>query len=118
MAEAGQPILGERRVGSYTITVDFRLKAGAHEAFRRAIDANARASFRDEPGCRRFDVLEPKGDSERILLYEIYDDRAAFDAHVRSAHFAAFQAEVADLVSEKSVIEYDLVCEASAEQAC
>lgn len=104
-------------MGVYSIIVEFRLKPGAHAAFRRAMDANARASFHDEPGCRRFDVLEPKGESDRILLYEIYDDRAAFDAHVRSAHFAAFQAEAADLVSEKSVTEYDLVCEASAERA-
>lgn len=101
----------------YTIIVEFRLKPGALAAFRRAMVANARASVRDEPGCRRFDVLEPKGESDRILLYEIYADRAAFDAHVRSAHFAAFQVEVADLVSEKWVVEYDLVCEASAEQA-
>ena len=35
----------------------------------------------DEPGCRRFDVVEPQGEPDRVLLYEIYDDEAAFDAH-------------------------------------
>ena len=43
---------------------------------------------RDEPGCRRFDVVEPPGEADRILLYEIYDDRAAFEAHLKTPHFA------------------------------
>ena len=75
------------------------------------MDENARASIRDEPGCRRFDVLEPAGEPDRIFLYEIYDDRAAFDAHVRSPHFQKFQAECGDLVAGKNVVEYELVCE-------
>jgi quinol monooxygenase YgiN len=96
------------------ITVSFRLKPGSREVFRRHMDANARASARDEPGCRRFDVLEPAGDPDSIFLYEIYDDRAAFQEHVRSAHFAEFQAVTADLVAEKVVVEYDLVCQGGA----
>ena len=79
------------------------------------MDENARASVREEPGCRRFDVLQPHGEEDLVFLYEIYDDRAAFDEHVRSAHFAAFQAATADLVTEKKVIEYELVCEGGAD---
>jgi autoinducer 2-degrading protein len=95
----------------YAIIVDFRLKPGAAGAFRRLIDENARASVREEPGCRRFDVLAPKGEPDRIVLYEIYDDRAAFEAHLKTAHFASFNAESAPLVAEKSVMEYALVCQ-------
>lgn len=102
---------------AYAIIVDFRLKPGAREPFRGLIDENARHSVRDEPGCRRFDVLEPAGEADRILLYEIYDDRAAFDAHVRSPHYARFQAAGEALVSAKSVVEYDLVCEGSGNRA-
>ena len=73
-------------MSGFVIIVDFRLKPGARGEFRRLIDANARASAQTEPGCRRFDVVEPAGEADRILLYEIYDDRAAFDAHRRPAH--------------------------------
>lgn len=100
--------------GHYAITVDFRLKPGAGPAFRALIDDNARSSCRDEPGCRRFDVLEPKGEADRILLYEIYDDRAAFDAHVKTPHFAVFDKASAPLVIEKRVAEFAVVCEGSA----
>ena len=101
-------------MSAFVILVDFKLRPGAQPAFRRLIDANARASTHDEPGCRRFDVLEPKGEPDRILLYEIYDDRAAFEAHKNTPHYAAFDAQSAPLVAAKSAMEYDLVCEGTA----
>jgi autoinducer 2-degrading protein len=104
-------------VQNFVVIVDFRVRPGALAAFRRLIDENACSSAQTEPGCRRFDVLVPSGETDRVVLYEIYDDRAAFAAHVASAHFAKFQAESGELVSTKSVFEYDLVCEGSAERA-
>jgi autoinducer 2-degrading protein len=101
-------------MSGYVILVDFRVRSGQRPAFRRLIDDNARESCRTEPGCRRFDVLEPDGEPDRVLLYEIYDDRAAFEAHTRTAHFARFDAASAALVAEKSVTECVLVCEGSA----
>jgi quinol monooxygenase YgiN len=98
----------------FVVMVDFRLKPGARAGFRRLIDANARDSAKTEPGCRRFDVLEPAGEADRILLYEIYDDRAAFDAHARSAHYLSFDKASSDLVTRKVVTICDLVCEGSA----
>ncbi|HEX6121344.1 MAG TPA: putative quinol monooxygenase [Dongiaceae bacterium] len=97
----------------FAILVDFRLNPGAKGAFRRLIDENARASCRDEPGCRRFDVLEVPPESDRIVLYEIYKNRAAFDAHIKTRHFARFNEESASLVAAKTVTEFDLVCEGS-----
>jgi autoinducer 2-degrading protein len=101
-------------MSAYVILVDFRIKPGARDAFRRLIDANARESCRDEPGCRRFDVLELPNDTDRILLYEIYDDRAAFEAHVMSPHFARFDKQSAPFVADKQVTVCNLVCEGSA----
>lgn len=95
------------------IIVDFRLKPGSRSAFRRLVDDNAIASVRDEPGCRRFDVLEPPAESDRVVLYEIYDDRAAFDAHLKTPHFAIFNTASTPHVADKAVTEYALVCAGS-----
>jgi len=100
-------------VAPYVIMVDFQIKPGAKIEFRRLVDANARNSCSHEPGCRRFDVLEVPGEADRILLYEIYDDRAAFEAHVKTAHYVAFNSASASLVAHKQVIACDLVCEGS-----
>lgn len=98
-------------MSGFVIIVDFRVKPGAQAAFRQLIDANATASVRDEPGCRRFDVVEPEGEPDRILLYEIYDDLAAFEDHCRTPHFLSFEAQSAPLVDDKKVIRAALVCE-------
>lgn len=92
----------------YVILVDFLLKPGSRAEFRRAIDANAGASCRHEPGCRQFDVVEPRGEPDRIILYEIYDDRAAFEEHLKAPHLAAFEAASNHLVAKKTVIAGDL----------
>jgi len=77
------------------------------------IDENARTSVREEPGCRQFDVLEPTKEKDRVVLYEIYDDRAAFELHLKSTHFASFNTASAPLVAEKLVTDYALVCAGS-----
>jgi quinol monooxygenase YgiN len=100
-------------LSGFTIIVDFRLKTGARRQFRRLIDQNAKQSATREPGCRRFDVLEPVGEEDRILLYEIYADRAAFDAHTKTEHYAQFDSESAGLLASKSVVVCDLVLEGS-----
>lgn len=98
----------------FVIVVEFKIHPGKMAAFRRLMDENARASCRDEPGCQRFDVLTSPKDADFILLYEIYDDRAAFDAHKKTPHFLSFDKESAPLVANKVVKDYDLVCEGSA----
>ena len=98
----------------YGITVEFKLhSAGAMPAFRKLIDENARQSCRVEPGCQRFDVLVPHGSTDSIFLYEIYDSRAAFEDHLRAAHYHIFDHASAALVLAKVVREFTLVCDGS-----
>ena len=94
----------------FVIFVDFQLKPGTEKQFRALIDANADASVRDEPGCLQFDVLEPEGEAGRVLLYEIYRDRAAFEAHLKTGHFRIFNDASADMILRKNVARCDLVC--------
>ena len=59
-------------MSGYVVLVDFHLKPGALERFRELVDNNARQSAQMESGCRRFDVIEPDGAADAIILYEIY----------------------------------------------
>ena len=59
-------------------------------------------SLAEEEGCLVFEVLQPQGE-DRIVLYEIYRDRAAFDLHVASAHFRRFDEATSPLVTSKAV---------------
>jgi quinol monooxygenase YgiN len=98
----------------FVVIVDFRLKPGRLASFRALVERNARESCRSEPGCRRFDVLVPTAGEDRIVLYEIYDDRQAFARHLEMPHYHRFNSDSAPHVLEKSVGEFALACEGSA----
>ena len=85
------------------IYVEFTVKAAAVERFRALILENARLSLKNEPGCRRFDVLIDAASPNRIVLYEIYKDPAAFDAHMATAHYKAFAAAADALLEGRRV---------------
>lgn len=90
----------------FVVTVTFTIKPEMIDAFLPAMVENARTSREVETGCQQFDVCS-NGDT--VFLYEIYDDRAAFDLHLASDHFKSFDAYVADMVSDKQVAVFDEV---------
>lgn len=91
----------------YVVTVEFDIRADNLEAFRAHMIANARASREEEAGCRQFDVCADPAAPNRIFLYEVYADRAAFEEHLASAHFKAFDRTVAPWIAAKTVRFYE-----------
>ncbi len=92
----------------FVVTVRFGIKPGFEDAFLAAVTENARTSLADEPECHRFDVAVSEDAAGDVFLYELYSDRAAFDAHLASAHFKAFDTKVADWMATKDVTCFQL----------
>lgn len=92
------------------VLVEFRLHPGKAATFAPLIMRNAAQSVADEPGCRRFDVTTPEAgkDPELFVLYEIYDDHAAFEAHLAMPHYLSFKAATDPLIAERSIRFLDL----------
>jgi (4S)-4-hydroxy-5-phosphonooxypentane-2,3-dione isomerase len=93
----------------YVVTVTFEVEPGHVEAFTAAMLTQARNSLEREDRCTCFDVCRDPDHPERIFLYEIYDDRAAFDDHLASDHFKSFDRTVAPWVRRKNVETWALV---------
>jgi len=93
----------------FVVTVEFVAHPEHAAGFRDAIIANARTSREAEPGCRQFDVCGLPDEPAAIFLYEVYADRAAFDAHVASPHFQAFDAAVRTWIARKAVRIYERI---------
>lgn len=90
----------------FAVTVVFRIREESREAFLPLMIENAKTSLKHEPGCRQFDVCSDPARPSEIFLYEIYDDAAAFQAHLETPHFKSFDAGVAEMIEEKSVKTY------------
>ena len=87
----------------YIVTVEFLIHREAIDAFLPLMRENERLSAQTEAGCRQFDVCVSLERPGSVFLYEVYDDRAAFDAHLASAHFLAFDEATRPMVREKTV---------------
>ena len=87
----------------YVITVDFQLHPGSLPQFLPLMLDNAEKSRTHEAGCDRFDVLLPPGESDRVILYEIYRDEAAFQVHLKTSHFIDFDAATRALIKDKKI---------------
>lgn len=85
------------------LVVDFHIRPEFVGDFAAAIEDNARASRETEPGCRQFDVCRDPADASLFFLYELYDNEAAIQAHLHSAHFLQMDRHTAGWVQGKRV---------------
>ena len=90
----------------YAIVVTFQIKDGQMPDFLPLMVENARASRAQELGCHRFDVCTDPAHPNEVFLYELYTDRAAFEVHLASAHFAQFDRVTSNMIAHKDVRTY------------
>jgi quinol monooxygenase YgiN len=93
----------------YVVTVKFRVDPARLADFMPLMVANARDARERENGCRQFDVCRDPARPEMVLLYELYDDRAAFEKHLQTPHFQSFDAAVRDMVVDKVVRTWERI---------
>lgn len=75
----------------YVIIAPIQIKEGYKAQFIEAVVEDARSSERNEPGCLRFNVIQDADDPNRVWVYEVYKDEAAFQAHTQAPHFLKFR---------------------------
>lgn len=85
---------------SLVLQVNIRIKPEKVDAFMRKVIENATAA-RGEPGCRQFEVLVDPDDRTKIMLFEVYDDQKAFEAHQAGAAFKKYLAEAVPLLASR-----------------
>jgi len=88
--------------------VKVRIKPQHRQRFLEAIEHDALASERDEPGCLRFNVLQDSADADVYYFYEVYRDEAALEAHRAMPHYAVWReaaAEVLDGQPERTLCQ-------------
>jgi quinol monooxygenase YgiN len=85
---------------NFVLAVMIRIKPENVEPFMAQVLANAREA-RKEPGCRQFEVLVDAADRAKVMLFEIYDDEKAFQAHQQTPHFKKYVAEAVPLLESR-----------------
>jgi len=95
------------RAPLYVVTVEFTIDPARWDDFMPLMLENAARSRDDEPGCRQFDVCTDAGRRGLVFLYELYDNAAAFDAHLASPHYQSFAAATKAMVTQRRIDRWE-----------
>lgn len=82
------------------LTVHLTVKAGREQETADMFRSYVK-QVQTEPGSLRFDVLQSRKEPRHFMLYEMYRDDAALDAHRRTPHFLDYTPKVEDLVEKR-----------------
>lgn len=77
-------------MGQFAVVATYEIASDKIDAILPFLLAHRDRCLRDEPGTLRFEVLRPE---KNLMLYEVYADEAAFQAHRNGASVARFRAE-------------------------
>jgi (4S)-4-hydroxy-5-phosphonooxypentane-2,3-dione isomerase len=87
----------------YVNAVDIDVVPGKIENYLAAIKEVGAASIKSEPGCSEFDITVSQKDPNHLFIFEVYENAAAFDAHLKSDHYKKYAATAKDVVAKREV---------------
>ena len=90
----------------FVITVDFEINSEFVNKFRNRVLQQAEDSLNNEEKCLIFDVCFDEKNTNKVFLYEIYQDKNAFDYHLKSDHYLSFDEDVKYWVTKKTVNQF------------
>jgi autoinducer 2-degrading protein len=92
----------------FAVVVTLSLKPETMAKFMPLMLSNATASL-TEDGCKQFDVCTDPARPNEVFLYETYTTAEAFQFHLKTPHFLAFDAAATDMILGKDVRTYQSV---------
>ncbi len=93
----------------HVVVVFMEAERGRQDDMRTALIDYAQTCLEREPGCRRYDVCLDPVEGTSFLLYQIYDDEAAYLAHRELPHYAEFRTLVDPWTRSRRVLTYEAV---------
>lgn len=79
-------------MSKYAVVATYEITAEQIGVFLPLLKAHRDRCLRDEPGTLRFDILQPE---RNLMLYEVYENEAAFQAHRNGKSLVRFMQEAA-----------------------
>ena len=82
------------------IVVTIEVTQGRREEFLPLLMAHKARCLKDEPGTLQFEVLVPHDENSKLLLYQVYQDDAAFETHFHGPSITRLREEAAGMAAD------------------
>jgi quinol monooxygenase YgiN len=87
----------------FALVVRFTIKAGSEKAFDELVNATGEGIRAHEPRTLVYACHRVEGEPRQRIFYELYADRAAFEAHEAQPHTRHFLAAREQFLEETAV---------------
>jgi len=95
--------------GKMVRIAELEIDPGQLEAYRALLVEEIEASVANEPGVLMLHAVAEKERPEQIRILEVYADRAAYEAHLRTPHFLKYKTGTAGMVKSLTLVDVDPV---------
>jgi (4S)-4-hydroxy-5-phosphonooxypentane-2,3-dione isomerase len=82
--------------------IDIHVVPGKIDDYLTAIKEVGAMSMK-EPGCREFNISVSDKDPNHVLVFEVYDNPAALEAHDATDHYKKYAATVKDMIAKREL---------------
>ncbi|MFP2906769.1 putative quinol monooxygenase [Pyxidicoccus sp. 3LFB2] len=103
----GPPVLAQKAQVPFVRLADLEIDPAQLEGFKAAAREHAAATLRVERGVLALHAAAEKDNPARIRVFEMYADKSAYQAHLRTPHFQKFRSATARMVLARKM--YDTV---------
>ncbi|CDZ66125.1 Antibiotic biosynthesis monooxygenase [Neorhizobium galegae bv. orientalis] len=79
------------------------------DTYRALLAEEIEASMDNEPGVLMLHAVSEKERPEQVRILEVYANREAYEAHLRTPHFLKYKKCTADMVKSLRLIDADPV---------
>lgn len=86
---------------TFVVSVSFEVAPEHLDEFKSAVMLQGKNSLTHEESCRQFDVCQDNENPCVFVLYETYDDAAAFDRHTQTPYFKTYFETVSPWIVNK-----------------
>lgn len=90
----------------YILMVRLKVKQDYLNDFINASIADGTGSVLNEPGCRRFDIIQDETDPTLFAFTEVYNDEAAFEHHKTTPHFKQWGSAVPPMLETATEVSF------------
>jgi quinol monooxygenase YgiN len=98
------PVIADQADSRYIQVAEIEIDSAQLENYKAAVREQIEAAIRTEPGVLTLYSVADKDNPTHIIVFEIYRDTAAYQAHLKTAHFKKYKAVTAKMVKSLKLI--------------
>jgi quinol monooxygenase YgiN len=95
--------------GKIVRIAELEIDRGQLDAYRALLAEEIEASVDNEPGVLMLHAVAERERPEQIRILEVYADREAYEAHLRTSHFLKYKDGTAGMVRSLRLVDVDPV---------